>query len=176
MLFPDDKNGGKPGKMTAAALLTAAALIVHVVEAQIPPLTPVAGIKMGLSNIFTLAALRLLGGGWASLVILARILLGGLIAGQPSAILYSLAGGIPSFLLCVAVYRLFPESRFWVISPISAITHNLGQIVLAVFITQTPELFVYFPVLVISGIITGAFTGICAQMTISRLQETGALR
>ena len=52
-------------KMTFCAVLTAAALVTFVLESQIPPLTAVPGVKLGLANVFTLFALETLGAGWA---------------------------------------------------------------------------------------------------------------
>ena len=50
-------------KLTVMALLTAIALTIFVLEAQIPPLVPVAGVKLGLANIITVFAVFTLGSG-----------------------------------------------------------------------------------------------------------------
>lgn len=159
----------KTAQITKAALLIAAALIVYIIESQIPPLAPVPGIKLGLSNIFTLFALYTLGPGEAVCVLLVRVVLGGLLTAQPVAIIYSLSGGIPSFLLVLLCYKRCPQSKIWVLSAASAVIHNTGQIAAAILITSTKELIVYLPVLVISGIITGVFTGLCAQFVLARI-------
>ena len=52
-------------KLTLTAVLTAAALVMFVLESQLPPLTAIPGIKPGLSNIFTLFTMETLGPGWA---------------------------------------------------------------------------------------------------------------
>ncbi len=156
-------------KITAAALLTATALIMFLIEAQIPALTPVPGIKPGLSNIVTLFALWTLGGWWALAVLLCRVVLGCLLTGQVSAILYSLSGGLPALGLSWLLKGFFPSDRLWVLSVFSAMAHNLGQILCAVAVTQTPSLFFYLPLLLISGIISGAFTGMAAQNICRRL-------
>lgn len=156
-------------KLATAAVLTAAALIVFVIEAQIPPLTPVPGIKLGLSNIFSLTALLLLGPCWGFAVMAVRVVLGSLLTGQVSAMLFSLAGGIPSMLLCMLIKRWFRGNTLWALSCISAVVHNAGQTAAAVFVTGTKEILMYYPVLVISGIVTGAFTGLCAQLVIKRI-------
>ena len=48
-------------KLTLTAVLTAAALVMFVLESQLPPLTAIPGIKPGLSNIFTLFTMETLG-------------------------------------------------------------------------------------------------------------------
>jgi heptaprenyl diphosphate synthase len=159
----------KTAALTKTALLTAAALIVYVIESQIPPLTPVPGIKLGLSNIFTLFALYTLGAGESIGVLLVRIVLGGLLTAQPIAIIYSLSGAAPSFLLALLCYKRTAPGKIWVLSAACAVIHNLGQLLTAIIITSTKELIVYLPVLIISGIITGVFTGLCAQFVLSRL-------
>ena len=158
-------------KLTRTSLLAAAALVVFVIEAQIPPLTPIPGIKSGLSNIFSLVALTYLGPLSGICVTLIRIILGGFLTGQVSAMLYSFAGAVPSFVFCLITVRYFKKSHIWPMSCISAVIHNLGQLVLAVIITQTPELAAYLPLLIISGVITGAFTGICSELVFRRISK-----
>ena len=62
--------------MTELALLTAIALIIFVVELQIPNLSPVAGVKLGLANIITVYAVYRCKWSEAALMLLARVLLG----------------------------------------------------------------------------------------------------
>ena len=50
------------------------------------------------------------------------------------------------------------------------VAHNLGQIAAAAAIAQTPGLFLYLPVLILCGIFTGAFTGLCAQLLLERIR------
>ncbi|NLA86626.1 MAG: Gx transporter family protein, partial [Clostridiales bacterium] len=48
-------------QISEIALLTAVALILFVVEAQIPAPIPVPGVKLGLSNVVTLFAIYKIG-------------------------------------------------------------------------------------------------------------------
>jgi heptaprenyl diphosphate synthase len=159
----------KTKRLTLLSLLTAMALALHVLEALLPPLTAIPGVKPGLANIMTLVTMALLGPGDALAVLLARVVLGSLIAGQVTAIGYSLAGGLPAYALLLALYRRFPRRQLWVLSVLCAIVHNLGQIALAVLVTGTAAIVWYLPVLLISGILAGAFTGALAQLVLSRL-------
>ncbi len=162
-------------RIVTAALLAAVALVVWVVEAQIPSLTPVPGIKLGLSNIVTLFALYSVGPVFALAVLGVRVLLGSLLTGQLTALLYSLLGGLPAFGLAVLLYRRFPIKQIWVISILSAAVHNTGQLAAAVLITQTPALVAYYPMLIISAIVTGAFTGLTAQLLLIKLRVSGII-
>lgn len=157
-------------KITFAALLTAAALGMFLIEAQLPALTPVPGVKPGLSNIVTLFCLYTLGGRWALRILLCRILLGSLLTGQVSALAYSLSGGLAALALSCLLRRFIPPAQLWVISAFSAMAHGLGQLCCTVLITGTPALFAYLPVLLLSGILSGAFTGAAARAVLVRLE------
>lgn len=161
----------RTNKLTILAILTAASLCVFVLEAQLPPLIPIPGIKLGLANIFTLFAISVLDAPAAFFLLIIRILLGSFITGQVSAIGYSLCGGLLSYLILLLLHRLFPEKQLWVLSILCAIAHNIGQIALAAFVMGTSVILWYFPALVLSALITGAFTGLACQLVLRRLNE-----
>lgn len=85
-------------------------------------------------------------------------------------LLYSIAGGIFSFAV-MSLFSLFlKKDKLWVISAFGAIGHNLGQIIVAIILTGTWRIVFYFPLLFISGIVSGIFTGIVAQLLIKKLE------
>lgn len=153
-------------RLTRAAVLTAVALIIFIVELQIPSVVPIPGVKLGLSNIVTVFSMFLLGPADTAGILLARILLGSMFSGQPVSLIYSLAGGVMCYLVMLVMRRLVTVKQIWVCSVISAIAHNIGQITAAVIVTGTTALVVYLPVLMISGIVSGLFTGWCAQLSV----------
>ncbi len=155
-------------RLTLCALYTTIALTIFVLEAQIPAFLPVPGFKLGLSNIVTLLALATLGWKEAAAILLLRIVLGNLATGQVMAIFYALGGGLLSFLCMSLSLHLLTPQQLWVAGVLGGLAHNLGQMLIAVAITQTPALFVYLPVLLLCGIVTGALTGICAQLLKNR--------
>ena len=162
----------KTRRLTVLALLCAVALVMITIEFQLPSLTSVPGIKLGLSNIVTLFTMYTLGPGSALTVLGIRVILGGILTGQVGALAYSLSGGLLAYLVLFLLCRRIPVKQLWVLSVLSAISHNVGQILAAVAISQTPELWWYLPVLVISGVVTGAFTGLAAQFLLFRLEKT----
>ena len=99
----------KTKDMTLIAMLSAVALIIFVVEAQIPLPVPIPGVKLGLSNVVILFALYTLGRKPALCVLIVRVILGNLVAGSVMAMLYSFAGGLLCFLLMSLLYPLFPQ-------------------------------------------------------------------
>ena len=145
------------------ALLTALELTIWVIEAQIPAPVPVPGIKLGLASVITLAAMASLGRKEAGCILLARILLGALFAGSPSALLFSITGGVVSWCVMAALLGLFPEKLMWVVSVFGAIGHNAGQLLAAVLVTGTPGILWYGPALLAAAIVTGVFTGLGAM-------------
>ena len=155
-------------RLTLCALLTAIALTIFVAEAQIPPVVPVPGMKLGLANIVTVYAMFALGPGDTLMILLCRIFLGSLFAGG-STFLYSLAGGLLCYLSMLLFRKILTEKQLWVCGAIGAIFHNLGQMGAAILIARTPQLVLYLPVLLITGVIAGAFPGLGAQLLLARL-------
>ena len=158
----------KTKKLTAMALLTAVALIIFVVEAQIPALVPIPGIKLGLANIITVFAVFTFGSWEAALILAVRVFLGAVFAGNFSTILYSAAGGALAILTTILLKRFLTLKQLWVAGALGAIAHSVGQMTVAVLITQTPGLLIYLPVMIVCCVITGTFTGLCAQYLAKR--------
>lgn len=158
----------KTKKLTVMALLTAIALTIFVIEAQIPALVPVPGIKLGLSNIVTVFAVYMLGAKEAVMILAVRIFLGAVFAGNFSTILYSAAGGALAILTTILLKKVLKKNQLWIAGCLGAVAHSIGQMVVAVLVTGTPALFVYLPVMIVCSVITGAFTGFCAQFLVKR--------
>ena len=156
-------------RLTTDALLLTAALIIFIVEAQIPPVVPVPGVKLGLANIITVYAIWRVGPKDAFLILIARIILGSVFAGQTVSFLYSLGGGLLCFAAMLLVRRILKEDQLWVASVIGAIFHNVGQTIVAIAVFGTVNVAFYFPVLLLSGIVTGVFTGVAAQALVRRM-------
>lgn len=149
-------------KLVFMALLTAISLVIWVIEAQIPPLVPVPGVKLGLASVITLTAMVLLGRREALAVLLVRVVLSCLFAGSFSAILFSLTGGVLSWAVMGLTMGLFGEKQLWVVSVLGAVGHNAGQLLAAMAVTKTASLIWYGPALLCAAILTGAFTGAAA--------------
>ena len=160
----------KTKRLTFMALLLAIALTIFVVEAHIPPVVPIAGVKLGLANVVTLAALVWLGRREAFAVLILRIFLGSVFAGQAVSFMYSLGGGILCFLSMTAALSFLGRKKLWVVSVFGALSHNIGQILVAMILTGTVGVIAYLPVLMISGVITGSVTGLAAQLVTERIK------
>ena len=158
----------KTKKLTLMALLTAIALTIFMVEAQIPAIVPLPGVKLGLANIVTVFAVFALGSKEAACILFCRIFLGAVFAGNFSSIFYSAAGGTLAILVTILLRKILTNRQLWVAGALGAVAHSVGQVCMAVFITGTPGIIVYLPPLVAISIVTGCFTGACAQFLVNR--------
>ncbi len=158
----------KVKELTRMALLTAIALTIFMIEAQIPPVVPLPGVKLGLANIVTVYAVFVLGPGMASNILACRIFLGAVFAGNFSTIFYSAAGGACAILATIALRKVLTEKQIWVAGCLGAIAHSIGQIIMAAWLSGTPSLVMYLPVMVAISVVTGLFTGLCAQFLVNR--------
>ena len=155
-------------KLCVMALLTAVALGIFMLEAQIPPLVPIPGVKLGLSNIVTVFAVFTLGWKAGAGILFCRILLGAVFAGNLGSIFYSAGGGLFAILITILLKPVLTDKQIWVAGCLGAVAHGIGQMIVAVWISGTPSLFIYLPILVFTGVITGLFTGLCAQFLVRR--------
>ena len=156
-------------KMVLLAMLSTIALTIFVVESMLPPLAPIPGIKLGLANVVTLILLVCFNEKDALLVLLIRILLGSICAGQLMSFLYSLCGGLLCFITMALINRLLKKHFIFITSVFGALAHNAGQIFVAIVMTSSLSILVYLPILLISAVLTGLFTGFCAWFAAPRL-------
>lgn len=170
MTQPQDSRAAKTRRITRAALLTAIALTIFLAEAQLPPLVPIPGVKLGLANIVTVYAMFVLGPGDTLMILFSRVFLGAVFSGQMMTLLYSLGGGALSYLALLLLRRALTREQIWVCSPLSAVCHNLGQLAVAAAVAKTWAVMAYLPYLVLAGVVTGVFTGLCAQLLVRRLE------
>lgn len=158
-------------RLTTLSLYVTLSLAVYAAESAIPPLVPIPGIKLGLSNIVTLILLRRFSLRETALVLAARILLSTLLFGQLLSFLYSLAGGFLSLMAMYTACRLLLKKKLYLTGAVGGLTHNMGQLLTAFFLTAVPGVFSYLPFLVLSGILTGLFTGFAAAFADKYLPE-----
>ena len=161
----------KLSSMVFVSVMAALSMGLYALESLIPPIIPVPGVKLGLSNVITLICIYIIGTKKAFAVLIIRIFLSSLLFGQPVSLVFSLFGGVLSFAVMALLKRFFDKSNIWAISVFGAFSHNFGQIIAAVLITSELSVAYYFLFLVISSVVTGVFTGICAQTAIKKLEK-----
>ncbi len=158
----------KTRKLTALALLAAIALTIFMIEAQIPALVPLPGVKLGLSNIVTVFTVFFFGPVEGVAVLGVRIFLGAVFAGNFSTIFYSAAGGALAILTTILFKKLLKKDQIWIAGTLGAMAHSVGQMLVAVAMTGTPAVLAWLPPMILCSMVTGSFTGLCAQYLIKR--------
>ena len=157
-------------RLTELSVLTAVALIIFVIELQIPNPFPIPGIKLGLANIVTVYAVYHYKAHEVASVVAVRLILGAVFSGNFMALIYSAAGAFMCLLGMLILKRFIDEKHLWIASVFGAVLHNTGQMAAALLITQTPQLLLYYPFLLAAGCLAGTFTGLCAQFVTAGLK------
>ena len=158
----------KVQKIALIAVLTAAAIVIGILESFIPSIG-IPGVKLGLSNIVILIILYELGIVEAIFVSLSRVIIVGLIRGTifSMGFLMSLTGAVLSLGIMILFYLLVKKFSIIGVSVIGAIFHVIGQIVIAMIFLGTGYVIFYLPLVGISAIITGVLVGITAKLVIN---------
>ena len=157
-------------KVAVFGVFTSLALILSYVELLIPINFGIPGMKLGLANLLVVILLYKGCPRDALLLSVIRILLSGLIFGNMFSIFYSLGGG----LLRLAVMVFLKKTGQFTVAGISiggGASHNVGQLLVAMFVVQTYQVGYYLPVLLIAGVITGAVIGILSAEVLKRTQS-----
>ncbi|MBR1383588.1 MAG: Gx transporter family protein [Ruminococcus sp.] len=166
------KRGAR--ELAEMGLLTAAALIIFVIELRIPPIIPIPGIKPGLANIVTVYAVYTLSAGDAVMILTERVLIGSIFGGNMSALIFSMSGGALCITGMLFLRKVIDERHMWLCSVFGAILHNIGQLGAAVVVMKTTAVMAYTPFLMVSACVTGLFTGLCAQAVVARSKKSEA--
>ncbi|MDF2538174.1 MAG: putative rane protein [Herbinix sp.] len=161
----------KTKKIATYGLLVALAFILSYVETLVTiPFPPVPGMKLGLANLVVLAALYTMGGKESLVLSVLRIVLVGFTFGHPSTMLFSIAGGLLSWILML----LFMKTKWFSlvgVSIVGGISHNIGQILVAIYIVDNINIAYYLPYLLITGAVTGTLIGILGAMIVKRIKN-----
>lgn len=162
-------SGYSTKQITVLALFTTIALAVYYAESLLPPIVPIPGIKLGLANIIMLILIKKASIKDAFLVLLMRILIAGFLFGQAMSLLYSLTGGIFSLVSMYLIYKLLQGHFTFLTGIFGALFHNLGQLLVAMLLVSGTAPLAYLPFFVLSSMITGTFTGLCAHYASKKL-------
>jgi len=156
-------------RLVTLSILLSISIVLSIVEGAIQFGVP--GAKLGLANIITLVVMYLYSDKDAFTLVILRILLVGLVRtlGSPAFFL-SLSGGMLAFLM---MYLFKKTNKFSLlsVSVMGSLGHSVGQIVMAIFILDTPQLVFYFPIIFLIAIPTGIFVGMTSQKFISVSKE-----
>lgn len=162
-------------RIAVCGMLLALMLVLGFVESQLPVAAGIPGVKLGLSNGVLIFAVYMLNIPTAIVLMILKVFLSGFLFGNPSAMMYALAGGALSLLMMCALSRVKGLSPV-VVSMAGGLCHNVGQVLLAMVILNTPKLMYYMAVLMVVGLTTGLATGLAANGIIRRFQKENKTR
>lgn len=151
-------------------VFTALALIFSYIETLIPFSFGIPGMKLGLANLLTVILLYKRNAKEALLLSVVRIILSGFLFGNLFSIIYSLAGGILS-LFVMSMLKKAEGFSVMGVSAAGGVSHNVGQLLVAMAVVETYRVGYYFPVLLIAGLVTGLLIGIAANEVLKRLKN-----
>lgn len=159
-------------KIATLAIFTTLSLIVFLIENLFPPLL-IPGAKMGLSNIFSLAALIMYTPLEGFLVVAVRTLLGAIFAGNVSALLFSFTGGMVSMAVSsLLIYAFHPKISLMSVSIVAAVAHNITQNIVFVLVSRSALMFSYMPYLALIGILSGAIVGGAVMLIFKKIPQS----
>lgn len=157
-------------KVAYFGVFTALALIFSYVETLIPIHFGIPGAKLGLANLVVVIVLYKAGWKDALLLSVTRIVLSGFLFGNLFGILYSLAGGLFSLGVMTIIKRRESFSMIGV-SMAGGVTHNIGQLIVAMIVVETYQVGYYLPALMLAGLVTGTLTGLVCREVLRRLKD-----
>lgn len=179
-LLPDT---GKPMRrvnvrsLVLTSLLFAVALVLAMLENLLPPVPiPVPGVKFGLANIVVMYALFFLNWKRAAAIVGLKALFVASVRGVVSGLL-SLSGGVLSLLVMMVLLGIFKDKiSYLIVSIFGAIFHNIGQFVMISLLYTTLYLWVYLPVLILTGIAAGVLTSTLLRVIMPAFEKAGLMQ
>ena len=150
-------------RIALCGVMTALALVFGYIEHLVPFPIGIYGIKIGLANLVVVVMLYTMNWQSALIINLVRIFISFLLFGSATSLIYSLCGGILSFLVMMLIKSIKKPSFSVVgVSICGAICHNIGQILAAIFLLDELRIGFYLPVLIAVGALTGTLIGLVA--------------
>lgn len=159
----------KTKKLTYVTMLIALAIVINVAENAFLPELPL-GIRFGLANIIALIAINLFSYKEMTTINIMRVVLANLITGTIFGTKFFIAlGGIVLSSIALIILKKLKCSIVFS-SIISALAHMIGQILVVSFIYGTLNMFLAFPLYIVSAVGTGFLTGIIANEVLKRVR------
>lgn len=161
----------KAKKVAFLGVLTSVALVLSYLESILPPIwAAVPGIKVGLPNVVIIFLLYRFGVKEAAIVSFIRIFVVALLFGNVMTLAYSFAGALLSIVL-MAICKKIKVFSVVGTSIVGGVSHNLGQILVAIFLFDTVQIGYYMIILAITGTIAGVFIGLAGVLLLKRLDK-----
>ena len=156
--------------MSMYAMFVALAMILSYIESLIPIPFAVPGMKIGLANLVVIVALYVMDEKAAISISLIRVILVSFTFANLSAMIFSLAGALCS-IICMLLLKRTGNYSVSGVSIVGAVSHNVGQLMVAMAVVNTVQVISYLPILIIFGVTSGFLMGMLAIMVINRIKK-----
>ncbi len=164
-------NMKKHSKTVArTALLVALALLLSYLESLLNFNVGIPGVKVGFTNIVVLFAMYRFGYTQAFVINMCRVALVALLFGNAFSAIYAVSGALISFAAMAALKKTKVFGHVGV-STVGAVMHNIGQLCAAAVLGGTAYVFSYAPMLVATGTIFGAVTGVICSICLAKIPK-----
>ncbi len=155
-------------KFALCGLLSALSTITFIIEGLFPPLF-LPGARMGISNVFILLSILLLGAKYGYITLAVKVLLGSLLSGNFFSAVYALPAGILSTTLEILLINYTKKISLVAISVAGAILNTTTQNLIFCLLTNTVEYLSYLPYLALVGVLGGVTVGLTVYLVIKIL-------
>lgn len=158
-------------KLVLLGLLLGVALILSFIEFLVPPIVPVPGFKIGLSQIGVLLAFQLYSIGEGAFVALSKTIFVSLLTGTFFTFIFWV--GLSGAILSLPGLYLGKRLRFSIysISILGAIGHNVGQLLFVGFTVSFSVVLFYLLYILAASLLAGALIGYVAKLLFPLLQR-----
>lgn len=156
-------------KITHLSMLLALSVVLNIIESMIPILgNIIPGSKLGLANIVVLFVIYVYGFKDAFFLSITRVLLVGILRTGLFNIIFffSVGGAIFSVIMMTLAHR-FTKLSVVGVSVVGAISHSIGQIIIAVIGFNTINIAYYLPYLLLLSLPTGIVIGLIAKQVLN---------
>lgn len=158
-------------KIALCALFSAMALIAFTIESLIPPIV-IPGAKIGVSNIFILLATICLGYPYGIAVLIVKVTLGSVFAGNISSIMYSLPAGALALTCEILLLYFAKKVSVIAVSVAGSVINITAQNVVFCLVTKTSAYLCYLPYLALIGVVSGIAVGFAVYLCVKLMPNS----
>ncbi len=158
-------------KLTFAGILATISILSFLLESLFPPLF-IPGSRMGISNVFILLAVLVIGNVYGFAVLTVKIIVGSLFSGNISSIMYSLPAGLIALTIQIMLLNFSKRFSIIAVSVIGSVINTVIQNTVFCLVTGMTEFYVYLPYLSLTGILAGVIVGFAVYLIVKYLPTT----
>lgn len=159
-------------KIVRLSLFLAMGIVLNIVESFIPLPIAIPGIRLGLANTMGLIVLYFYSPKEYLLLGALRVFIVGLLRTGIGSIAFilSASGWLLSSLIALLVYG-FHKASIYGLSIMSALFHQVGQIIMVMILYQLPAMINYLPVLLVVATVSGTLVALISSTILSLLNR-----